>query len=53
MPRDYKRPYYHYKYYFCGSSGIYNAIDDDQLDELVQIAANQHLGIGIRMLKGR
>lgn len=33
-------------------SGMYSTIDDDHLDELVQIAANQHPGIGIRMLKG-
>lgn len=52
MPRDCKRPYYHNKHYFCCSSGTYSTIDDDHLDELVQIAANQHPGIGIRMLKG-
>ena len=31
---------------------MYSTTDDDQLDDLVQIAANQHPGIGIRMLKG-
>lgn len=31
---------------------MYSTIDNDQLDELVQIASNQHPGIGIRMLKG-
>ena len=31
---------------------MYSTIDDDHLGELVQIAANQHPGIGIRMLKG-
>ena len=33
-------------------AGMYSAIDDVQLDELVVSAVNQHPGIGIRMLKG-
>ncbi|CAH3188561.1 unnamed protein product, partial [Porites lobata] len=33
-------------------SGMFSDIEDNQLDELVQIASSQHPGMGIRMLKG-
>ena len=33
-------------------SGTYSSIDDNQLDQMITMASNEHPGIGIRMLQG-